>query len=250
MTSAASAYDAIGGGYAATRHEEPTIDAAIREATAGCSSIVNVGAGAGSYEPASTVAAVEPSLTMTRQRPRGSAPAIRAVAEYLPLTDDAVAGALGVLTVHHWDSVKHGMAELRRVSRDRIVLLTADIDRWRSFWLVDRYFPSILRLDEQRIPRIETLSAEVARPLLRSVPIPANCRDGFTGAFWSRPEAYLEPAIRAGMSGFQVMDPSDLRDGLERLRRDLGSGKWDEEFGYLRTQESLDLGYRLLVGAP
>lgn len=247
---APAAYDEIGRDYARTRLPEPSFARAIEEALVGCSSILNVGAGTGSYEPASTVVAAEPSMGMIRQRPSGSAPAIRAAAEHLPLADASVDAALAVLTIHHWASVEAGMSELCRVTRDRLVILTADIEPWRKFWLVDEYFPAILRMDEERIPSIGALSAWVEDPSVRILPVPTDCADGFTGAYWSRPEAYLDATTRAGMSGFQVMNEGALAGGLTQLQGDLLDGTWDRNHGALRDRSRIDLGYRLLTGRP
>jgi SAM-dependent methyltransferase len=184
---------------------------------------------------------------MIGQRPAGAAPCIRAIAEHLPLRDRAVDASLAVLTVHHWTDQAAGLAELRRVARRRVVVLTWDPASRGGFWLTADYFPEMVALDILRFRP----PAEIARSLgpLRAipVPIPHDCRDGFLGAYWRRPEAYLDAAVRDGISSFAQLPPEQVRQGLARLANDLSSGRWQARHGALRERESLDLGYRLLV---
>lgn len=241
-------YDRIGARYATTRRTDPSIAAAIARAVGDVRTLVNVGAGAGAYEPIDRrVVAVEPSRAMIDQRPAGSAACIQAIAERLPLRDRAVDASLAVLTIHHWTNQAAGLAELRRVARRRVVVLTWDPDSCGDFWLTAEYFPEFLDLD---IARFRPL-AELARSLgpLRAipVPIPHDCRDGFLGAYWRRPEAYLDAGVRSGISSFAQLPPEQVRHGLARLAGDLRSGRWGERHGALRERETLDLGYRLLV---
>ena len=243
-----SAYDKIGVGYSLTRRPDPRIAERINQALGDSASIVNVGAGAGSYEPRDrSVVAVEPSATMIRQRPVGSAPVIQGAAEGLPLVDDAVDSALAILTVHHWTDPARGFAEMRRVARSRVVILTWDQDVFESFWLIREYFPSIRDLDRRRALVIVDIVAALGGGEILSVPIPHDCTDGFLGAFWRRPEAYLEPSVRSGISACTAMSPDERDAGLRRLAADIQSGAWEERHRNLSDLDELDLGYRLIV---
>lgn len=237
-------YDRIGIGYAERRRPDPRIAARIAAALGECGSVVNVGAGAGSYEPEDRfVIAVEPSTEMLRQRPRTAAPAVQASADRLPFRDSSFDAALAILTVHHWPRRSEGLAELRRVARERIVLLTFDSEH-TGFWLTQDYFPEIAADDRQRFQSVQELAAHFGRVAVHAVPIPADCVDGFLGAYWRRPEAYLDPRVRAAMSSFSRFDPAA---GLGRLERDLASGEWGRRHSALLAQTELDLGYRLVI---
>ena len=241
-------YDAIGQGYVVTRRPDPRIARAIRDALGDVRAVVNVGAGAGSYEPADvSVIAVEPSLEMIRQRRRGAAPVVQAVTERLPFAAGAFDAALAVLTVHHWKDRAAGLAELDRVARRRVVILTWDPAFGRGFWLTDEYLPAIVDLDIPRFPAMEEIARSLGWMRALPLPVPHDCEDGFLGAFWRRPHAYLDPGVRRAMSGFAQLPPAALEAGLARLAADLASGRWDARFGHLRGQDSIDLGYRLIV---
>lgn len=243
-----SLYDRIGVGYARTRQPDPRIAHRIHQALGDAANLVNVGAGAGSYEPRDRrVLAVEPSATMIRQRAVGSAPAVQASAERLPLADGAVDAALAVLTLHHWADRARGLRELRRVARRRVVVLTWDQETWESFWLVREYFPCIREIDRPRASAIAEIEEALGGAEVEPLPIPHDCLDGFHGAFWRRPEAYLDADVRAGISTWWVMPPAEREAGLERLAADLASGAWQARHRDLLTRSELDLGYRLVV---
>jgi SAM-dependent methyltransferase len=240
-------YDRIGRGYGATRVADVRIAAAIRSALGDARSVVNVGAGSGAYEPDDLdVVAVEPSGTMLLHRPAGSARAVRAVAEALPLLDRSVDAALAVSTVNHWRSLAGGLAEMRRVARRRAVVFMRDPVAGTPLWLTERYLPE---LDETAL--LGALRAGIERTFgtVRSVavPLPADCTDGFLSAFWARPEAYLDPTVRANMSPFALAGDERVSGGIDRLARDLDDGTWDRNHGHLRTQAELDVGHRILV---
>jgi SAM-dependent methyltransferase len=239
--------DRIGSRYTETRRPDPRIAAAIGAALGDARTLVNVGAGAGAYEPRDRrVVAVEPSGAMIRQRPTGAPPCIQAAAERLPFRDGAVDATLAVLTVHHWADQAAGLRELRRVARRRVVVLTWDPDALGGFWLTTEYFPGILEQDRPRFSMAaleRTLGAISRIP----VPIPHDCQDGFLGAFWRRPEAYLDPAVRGAISAFWLLDPERVRRGVAHLAADLRSGRWQARHAALRERETLDLGYRLVV---
>ena len=244
-------YDVIGTGYVATRRADPRIASVINAALGDAASVVNVGAGAGSYEPADLrVVAVEPSREMIGQRPRGRAPVVQAVAERLPFPDGAFDAALAVLTLHHWDDRGGGLAELARVAR-RVVIVTWDPACRGSFWLTTEYLPEIIEFDLPRFPPLAELAGWLGgRSETRVLPIPHDCVDGFLGAFWRRPHAYLDPAVRGAISSFAQIPAGRLEAGLARLADDLRSGRWADRFGQLREEDSIDLGYRLLVADP
>jgi SAM-dependent methyltransferase len=242
-------YDRIGRAYRARRRTDPRIAAQVVRALGDAASVLNVGAGTGSYEPDDRrVVALEPSRTMLAQRPPGTTPAVQGMAEALPFGDDTFDAVMGVLTIHHWSDWPTGLAEARRVARRRVVLLVSDQDVWGEFWLGRDYIPALLELDRTRfvpLPEIVSVLDGVAR--VEHVPVPRDCQDGFTGAFWARPEAYLDPRVRTGMSTFGVLGPERTAGGLRRLAEDLRVGEWDRRYGHLREQESIDLGYRLVI---
>lgn len=245
---AALSYDDIGQGYSMTRRADPRIARVIHEALGSAMTVVNVGAGTGNYEPADReVTAVEPSAAMIAQRPAGAAPAVQASAELLPFDDDSFDAAMALMTVHHWDDLNAGLGELDRVARERIVIFTWDPTPNEVSWLVGEYLPELANLDLFRFPRPDELADALGDAQVWPVPVPADCRDGFIEAFWARPEAYLDPSIRTGMSGMAALDQRVVDRGTERLRADLESGDWDRHHGHLRQRRELDLGYRVVV---
>jgi len=236
-------YDRIGRSYAVTRGEDPRIAAAIHAQLGDARTVLNVGAGAGAYEPRDRdVTAVEPSAVMRAQRPPGAAPCIDARAEALPFADGAFDAAMAVLSDHHWEDRLGGLRELRRVGRRAIVF------QWDptfdAFWLTRDYLPSFP--GTQRVSLAETdaaLGATRAVP----VPIPHDCRDGFLMAYWRRPEAYLDPAVRANISVFSLLPAAEVEAMTTNLRADLDSGAWARRNAGLLELDALDLGYRVLV---
>jgi hypothetical protein len=244
-------YDTIGTGYVAKRRADPRLARALGKALGDAASVVNVGAGAGSYEPPDVpVVAVEPSWEMIGQRPRGSAPAVQAVAERLPFPDGAFAAAMAVLTVHHWSDCPGGLAELSRVAR-RVVIITWDPACRDTFWLTTDYLPEIVEFDVPRFPTLAELAEQLGGRIETQVlPVPHDCMDGFLGAFWRRPEAYLDPEVRSAMSCFAQLPAARLEEGLTRLAEDLSDGRWTARYGHLRDMDSVDLGYRLVVAEP
>ncbi len=243
-------YDHIGHGYTRTRGADERIAKAIREALGDARTLVNVGAGAGSYEPGDLdVTAVEPSQAMIDQRPTGAAPCVRAAAEALPFADDDFDAALAAMTVHHWDDVDSGLAEMRRVARRSVIILTWDPGVSAAWWLTAEYLPELRELDLFRFDPPARLAERLGGAEIVPVPIPADCRDGFIEAFWARPEAYLDPVVREGMSGMRALDQAVVGRAMARLEADLHSGSWDERHGHLRERSELDLGYRLIVAS-
>ena len=238
-------YDRIGEGYAEVRREEPAIAAAIGAALGDARTVVNVGAGAGSYEPPDRdVVAVEPSPVMLAQRPVGAAPAVQASAEALPFADGSFDAAMAILSDHHWPDRAGGLRELRRVARRRAVVFQCDLDvQVDAFWLVRDYLETFR-------PAAMTM-AEIAGHLgaqrVEPVPIPHDCRDGFLAAYWRRPRAYLDKRVRDGISVFRLLPPADVAVAIDRLSADLESGEWARRNAAILERDSLDLGYRLLI---
>jgi SAM-dependent methyltransferase len=235
-------YDEIGGGYAETRRADPRIARAIRTALGDAASVVNIGAGAGSYEPTDRpVVPVEPSERMIRQRPGSLPPALLGTAEDLPLPAKSVDAALAVLSAHHWRDRSAAFAEIRRVARTRAVFFTHDPET--GFGWLDDYFPG---LAGERYPALAEFDA-LGRVTVDPVPVPADCTDGFTAAYWRRPDAYLDEAVRANMSTFALLDERVVADGATRLVRDLADGCWHRRYAALPALPELDVGYRLVV---
>ncbi|MFC8344248.1 class I SAM-dependent methyltransferase [Streptomyces sp. NPDC057280] len=241
-------YDTLGATYTRTRRPDPRITAQIHAALGDAQDVVNVGAGAGSYEPPRTVLAVEPSQVMISQRPAGAAPAVQAVAERLPLRDDAADTVMALLTVHHWTDLSAGIGELRRVARRRIVVLTWDQAVFRErFWLVRDYLPEVAAYDDIRAVPVDRLLDLLGGGHEEPVPVPHDCVDGFGAAYWRRPEAYLDPQVRAGVSMLAQTGDDTLAPGLNRLADDLRTGRWQRRYAELLTLGTIDVGYRLLV---
>lgn len=244
-------YERLGVGYSAVRAEDPRIAARIHAALGDARTVINVGAGTGNYEPRDLdVTAVEPSELMRAQRPVGAAPVVEGYAEALPFANDAFDAAMAVLSDHHWSDRRAGLREMRRVARDRVVVFTFDAHRLATSWIVSEYFPQFAARDP------DTWSVRDARVALGGqvdvapVPIPHDCRDGFLHAYWRRPEAYLDPAVRAGISLFHLLPADEVEVGVARLRRDLDDGTWAPRHSELLELDELDLGYSLLVGTP
>ena len=220
-------YDSIGRNYADLRRADPRIASAINAALGDAATVVNVGAGTGSYEPIDrAVLAIEPSEVMIRQRPDGAAPCLQGLAEALPLGTQSVDAAMALLTVHHWADFERGLSELARVARKRVILLTW-VPEGEPCWLTEDYFPEIMAMDRRIFPTTPALTALLERLVGRvtatTVPIPYDCTDGFRGAYWRRPEAYLRADVRSAISSFPNFD---AEPGLEKLRKDLASGHW------------------------
>lgn len=244
----ASRYDEIGRSYTRTRRSDPRVAAQIYAALGDAATIVNVGAGPGSYEPGDRrVTAVELSRTMIAQRPAGAAPVVRADAESLPFRDGTFDAALATFTVHHWRDTRRGLEELARVAT-RQVILSYDAIIEEDFWLVEDYFPEMAALDDNnRGYTSQSMAGVLDVRRVEPVLVPADCVDGFAACFWNRPEAYLDPDVQAGISGIARLDPAVRERATECLRADLASGAWDARHGHLRELSELDVGYRLIV---
>jgi SAM-dependent methyltransferase len=243
-----AAYDRMGIGYSAVRRPEPRIAAQIEAALGDARSVLNVGAGTGSYEPADReVTALEPSREMIAQRPPGSAPVIQGFAENLPFEDDSFDAAMALITVHHWSDLEAGLAEMVRVARQRVLVLTLTPVPPEDPWMRRDYFPGILDSHTRLMPPIDELTTMLPNASVEPVPIPNDCADGFWMAIWDRPELHLDPQVRRASSNWHQMPPDEVEQGLAKLKADLESGRWDERNGHLRERPELDVGLRLVT---
>jgi SAM-dependent methyltransferase len=240
-------YERHGRTYARHRRADPRIAARIDAALGDARTVLNVGAGAGSYEPPDRwVLAVEPSATMRAQRPVGAAPAIAARAEALPFDADALDAAMACVTIHHWAPPEAGLAELRRVARGPVVIFTFDLDHLPAWQ--HEHLREGLELERPRFPSMERIAAALGgRTRVERIPTPGDCHDGFFEAFWRRPEALLDPAVRGAQSMWALLPPGVEQRIVERLAAALRSGAWDAEHGHLREQESFDGALRLVI---
>lgn len=241
-------YDDLGRTYLRHRRADPAIAARLRRALDDARTVLNVGAGTGSYEPPDLeVVAAEPSAVMVAQRPPGAAPAVLAVAEALPFREQSFDAAMVVLSLHHWRDKAGGLAELRRVARRRVVL-TFDVALEHEFWLVRDYLPEIARLDHDPWVHPERVAETVGAARIEPVPVPHDCLDGFLCAYWRRPRAYLDPMVRACISSIARLPQDVVERGVGRLAADLSSGRWEGRNADLLARAEMDWGYRLVVG--
>jgi SAM-dependent methyltransferase len=243
-------YETHGVGYARQRRADPRIAARIAAALGDARTVLNVGAGAGSYEPRDRwLLAVEPSATMRAQRSPDAAPCLAGAAESIPLDDDSVDAAMACVTIHHWQDRAAGLAELRRVSRGPVVVFTfelADLIPWQR-----DYFAEAVAIEEPRFGRVEQVAAELGGEVrIERIPTPADCADGFFEAYWNRPEPLLDPTIRASQSIWELIGSDAEARTFDRLAADLDSGKWDEENGALRERDSYEGSLRLVISEP
>jgi SAM-dependent methyltransferase len=240
-------YELHGHTYAQHRRADPRIAASIHEALGDARTVLNVGAGTGSYEPDDRwVLAVEPSPTMRAQRPAGAAPAIDARAEALPFDDGAIDAAMACVTIHHWETPATGLAELRRVARGPVVVFTFELD-YLPAWQLELLREGVAK-ERSRFPTLEDVAAALGgRTRVEHIPTPGDCTDGFFEAFWRRPEALLSPDVRSAQSVWALLEPGVEQRIVERLSGALESGAWDAEHGYLREQEELQGALRLVI---
>lgn len=245
-------YERAGEGYETQRCADERIAQFIHARLGTARTVLNVGAGAGSYEPTERyIVAVEPSARMRERRlAAGLVPAIDASAETLPLDDDAVGAAMAIFTVHQWQDVDRGLRELRRVTHGPVAVMTLDVPALGAFWLSE-YFPERWEAEKRRFPSIERIGRVLGGSIRNeAVPIPYDCTDGFVEAYFARPEALLDPTVRAAQSAWGFIGSSALEDGLARLAADLQSGAWDERHGNWRSLPSYSGPLRLVTALP
>lgn len=242
-----SQYDLLGRGYARARRPDPRIAKRIEEGLGEARTVLNVGAGTGSYEPADReVTAVEPAAEMIAQRAADAAPVVQASAEALPFDDDSFDAAMAVLTAHHWTDLETGLDEMWRVSRDRIVIVTFDSESLAKLWIARDYFPEMLGLKRRAGATSSALAQLLPGATVSAIPVPRDCTDLFFAALWARPELLLDEEVLRPMWVWQSISEEAREHGREQLEADLGSGLWDERHGHLRDEPELDVGLRLV----
>jgi SAM-dependent methyltransferase len=244
-------YGVIGENYTNYRQPEPHFAAAIRDAMGASRSVLNIGAGAGSYEPIDRqVTALEPSASMRAQRPTHLPVAIDGVAEHLPFADKSFDASMATFSVHQWQDLAAGLAEMRRVTTGPVLILTCDPAALDRFWLND-YAPEAIATEARRYPSMQAITEGLGGNVdIQSVPIPLGCVDGFSEAYYGRPERLLEPGARLANSAWSFVDPAVGPRFVEHLGRDLADGTWDKKYGHLRSQPFFDGSLRLIVGRP
>jgi SAM-dependent methyltransferase len=239
-------YDRIGHNYGAIRRADPRLAEPIWQALGDARTVVNVGAGTGSYEPRDRqVTAVEPSAVMIAQRPAQAAPATQGVAEDLPFVDDSFDAAMAILTLHHWRDFDAGVREMMRVARRRVVIVAFDLEVANELWTVRDYLPELMTANARSFPSmkqlVDVLPAVTVQPLM----MPRDCTDRMFAALWARPEQHLDPEVRAATSAWHQVPLAAAARALRQLRSDLASGRWDKRYGHLRTTPEWDVGLRL-----
>lgn len=242
-------YGRIGPGYAKIRQPDPRIAAQFHEPFGLARTVLNVGAGAGSYEPTDRqVTAVEPSESMRAQRPAHLSRAIDATADHLPFDDDSFDAAMASVTIHQWPDLEAGLGEMRRVTTGPVVILTFDPVPPQHWWIMD-YVPELLEIEGTRMPAIDRVAAAIG-PVseVREILVPNDCTDGFGQAFYGRPERMLDPEVRRAMSAWSFVADETVDRFVDSLSADLESGAWDAKYGAFRELEVFDVGLRLVVG--
>ena len=241
-------YEALGQGYPLRRRTDPRIAALVHESLGSARTVLNVGAGAGSYEPLDRhVIAIEPSAAMRAQRPHHCVPAINAVAENLPLDDQSIDAAMAMITLHQWSNPKKGLSELRRVTRGPIVVMTFDRERLDRFWLA-HYAPELIAAERRRYPPLDVICECLGeKTRIELVRIPIDCVDGFTEAFYARPEQFLDPAVRRAQSAWGFVEPTVHERFASQLAADLESGVWHERYGKLKNQPTFEGSLCLVI---
>ena len=241
-------YGDIGKYYSQYRRPEPKIADTILKVLGSAESVLNIGAGAGSYEPLDRrVTAVEPSASMRKQRPEYLTPAVNAFAENLPFPDKSFDASMSVSSVHQWQDLEKGLEEMRRVTRGPVVILYSEPSLLQKFWLND-YAPKVLEAEAKRFPSAERMSLVLGKGS-ETIPvmIPLDCSDGFNEAYYGRPEKFLDPRARLSCSSWNCVEEEIAISNVSNLQIDLESGKWDEKYGYLRSTLEYEGSVRLFV---
>ncbi len=245
-------YDQLGQKYSGFRRTDPRIAKYIWDALGSAETVLNVGAGTGSYEPDDRyVVAVEPSIAMRKQRPaNGRVPAIIATADSLPFDDNSFDASMALVTIHHWADMEKGLKELRRVTKGKVLIMTFDPASSEEFWKAE-YFPELIEIEKQRDPAIDSIVHTLGGACeVIQIPIPLDCVDGFQEAFYGRPEAFLEKGVRQNQSTWGFLPEGMEEVMVKRLADELTSGEWDRKYGHFRTQESFTCAMRLVIARP
>lgn len=245
-------YDKLGNKYSGYRQTDPRIAKYIHEALGSAKTILNVGAGAGSYEPSDRyVVAVEPSIVMRSQRnANNKVPAINAKGDNLPFDDNSFDAAMAIVTVHHWPDMDKGLKELRRVAKDQVIVMTFDPNELDNFWN-SKYFPELIEVEKARYPTIDFIKKSLGGKCeVVPVPIPFDCVDGFQEAFYGRPEAFLEKDVRLSQSAWGFLPEGVEEKLVKALESDLKSGEWDKKYGHYRTEPTFTCALRLIISTP
>jgi len=244
---ATATYDVIGRLYSRYRRADPRISAQIEAALGDARTVLNVGAGTGSYEPEGRdVVAAEPSEVMISQRGAGSAPAVRSVGEAMPFASGAFDAVLAVFTIHHWNAPRAGLAEIARVGR-RVVVLHFDAAVHNLFWMFSDYLPECNDLRSSNPLTPEEVAREIGATRIETIPVPGDCIDGFNWAYWKRPERYLDADARACISNFALLPDHLVDERMQRLSSDIADGTWHRRHGHLLALDSVDAGLRLVI---
>jgi len=249
ITNPAFNYDLNGGKYSGQRQTDPRIEAYIHQALGDAGTVLNVGAGAGSYEPVDRyVIAVEPSVVMRSQRTNNlKNPAVIGSADKLPFDNDSFDASMAIVTVHHWPDIEKGLRELRRVTRFQIVIMTFDPDSLDKFWNAE-YFPEVIEVEKQRYPKMDFLINSLGgKVTIESIPVPLDCKDGFQEAFYGRPEAFLDKEVRKAQSAWGFISDEEQDKIVKRLEVELRSGEWDKKYGHFRTLPYFTCSLRLVI---
>ena len=252
ITNPAFNYDQFGHQYSGQRRTEPRIATYIQRALGDAETVLNVGAGTGSYEPDDRyVVAVEPSIAMRTQRINNKkAPAVIGTADTLPFDNQSFDASTAFLTVHHWPDMKKGLQELRRVTRSQVIIMTFDPDALDKFWNAE-YFSEVIDVEKQRYPSIDFLTDALGGNCeVQEIPVPLDCVDGFQEAYYGRPEAFLSKNVRKAQSAWGFIQEEEQERIIKRLAEDLQSGQWDSKYGYFRSQSEFTCALRLVIAHP
>lgn len=241
-------YDKQNVKYTRHRQTDPFIFEYINKALGDAKTVLNVGAGSGSYEPVDRkVTAVEPSKLMREQRGADKVKAIEAFADDLPFDDDTFDASMAILTIHHWPDIKKGLLEMKRVTKNRVVVMTFDPDKVGEFWLAE-YCPEMAEVDKARSPKIDFITETLGGfCTVNKVQVPYDCIDGFNEAFYGKPEGFLQESVRRSQSFWDFLPPETEQKAVEKLRSDLETGKCDKKYGHFRTQPKYEGAIRLIV---
>jgi SAM-dependent methyltransferase len=245
-------YDNLGQKYSGYRKTDSRIAKYVHEALDDAKTVINIGAGTVSYEPSDKyVIAIEPSVTMREQKMvNNKIPAINAKANDLPFDDNSFDATMAMVTIHHWPDIDKGLKEIRRVTKNQVVIMTFDPDTLDNFWNV-HYFPELIQIEKARYPSIDSIKKSLGEASeVIEIPIPFDCVDGFQEAFHGSPEAFLEKEVRISQSAWGFL-PKGLEEQLvERLKKDLQSGEWDRKFGHFRNQTFFTCALRIIMANP